>query len=231
MIRSKWTLDHYRNLIGALLDRRLAPLDIDGYARRQPGFWLRHDVELSLDAAVAMAEVEADLGVPSSYFVCVESPYFPTEAAVVATIDELRRLARDVSFHLVLATEAGSISDRLRALAQRIPSVEPLALTFHAPGAPIADLISQPLGSIVYQPLVDASGRYFSDSTGKWRWGHPVHSALEPSELVQILTHPFWWFGGNEAAELADDQALTFLPQLTADAVANETFARFDHPT
>ena len=151
-----------------------------------------------------MAELEAEIGVPSSYFVCVESPYFPTEAAVVATMDELRRLARDVSFHLVLSPEAGSIHDRLRALAQRIPSVEPLALTFHAPGVPVVDLPAEPLGAIVYQPLVEPRGRYFSDSTGQWRWGHPVTAGSSRPTSSRSSPTRSGGLDAYEPAELGD---------------------------
>jgi hypothetical protein len=216
VIRSKWTLDQYREMLTSLLDRSLTPLDIDGFARRAPGFWLRHDVELSLDAAIAMADVETALDIPSSYFVCVESPYFASEAAVNAAVDQLSRLGRDVSYHLVLSSSAPPIGDRLRALATRFPSVHPRALTFHAPRIPAADLAEEPMGETVYEPLVEDIGRYFSDSTGRWRWGHPVHADLANTDLVQILTHPFWWSGRYEPAEVASAHAAAFLPQLAA---------------
>jgi hypothetical protein len=216
MIRSRWTLDDYRDLLSSLLDRGMTPLGLAGYAERRPGLWLRHDVELSLGAALAMARVENEFGIPSSYFVCVESPFFKSDAAVAAAVDALRRLQRDVSFHLVLSPGGPTVGDRLGDIVTRFASLELRALTFHAPGVAVTDLANQPLGEIVYRPMVDDVGRYFSDSTGRWRWGHPDQARIEPTELVQVLTHPFWWSGGAEPAEVDNDEATTFLPQLTS---------------
>jgi hypothetical protein len=224
MIRSRWTLDQYRDMVMSLLDRGLRPLDIEGFARRTPGFWLRHDVELSLDAAIAMAEVEAEIGVPSSYFVCVESPYLTgDDAMVTAATDHMSRLGRNLSFHLVLSPTAAPIDERLRVLAHRFPSVRPGALTFHAPRVPVAELATEPMGTTVYGPLVEDTARYFSDSTGRWRWGHPEYAVLTSGDLIQILTHPFWWSGRYLPAEVAATDAVAFLPQLaTSIAVAPE---------
>jgi hypothetical protein len=216
MIRSRWTLDHYRDLLSSLLDRGLTPLELADYAERRPGVWLRHDVELSLGAALTMARVENEFGIPSSYFVCVESPFFTSDDAVLTAVDELRRLHRDVSFHFVLSPDKPTVGDRLGDVATRFPSLEPRALTFHAPGVAVAELADQPLGEIVYRPMVNDVGRYFSDSTGRWRWGRPDQARLEPTELVQVLTHPFWWAGGDQPAELDNARATTFLPQLTS---------------
>ncbi|MBX5474886.1 MAG: GNAT family N-acetyltransferase, partial [Thermoleophilia bacterium] len=62
-----FNLAHYRELLDAaeaggyrcaFFDREPAPGDL----------FLRHDVDMSLDAALAMAELEAERGVAATYF-------------------------------------------------------------------------------------------------------------------------------------------------------------------
>jgi hypothetical protein len=178
--------------------------------------WLRHDVELSLQAAIAMAELERALAVRSSYFICVESPYLAGPGlGLDAAIERLIDLDRDVSFHLVVSPTVAPVEDRLAGLAERFPAVEPRALTFHAPGVPTEALAAAPLGSAAYGPLVSGKCRYYSDSTGRWRWGDPSYAYLGETDVVQVLTHPFWWSGTYIPTELPLGDAVMFLPQFT----------------
>lgn len=216
LIRSRWTLEEYGDLVGYLLRAELRIIDAHEFEEQAPGVWLRHDVELSLGAAVAMAELENAMAVPSTYFVCVESPYFAgDEVGLEAAIERLLELERDVSFHLVLSPAAATVEDRLAGLAERFPAVEPRILTFHAPGVPSEALAAAPLGKTAYGQLVSGKCRYYSDSTGRWRWGDPRYADLTGTDVVQVLTHPFWWSGTYIAAELPLSEAAMFLPQLT----------------
>ena len=74
LIRSRWTRADYGELILHLLQADLTIIDSDKFTSDAPGIWLRHDVELCLQSAVEMAQLENDLEVPSTYFVCMESP-------------------------------------------------------------------------------------------------------------------------------------------------------------
>ena len=65
-------LEHYRELLQAANDGgyRFASFD----QAPEPGaLFLRHDVDLSLDAALAMAEVEAEAGACATYLLMTES--------------------------------------------------------------------------------------------------------------------------------------------------------------
>ena len=40
---------------------------------------------------------------------------------------------------------------------------------------------------------------YISDSTGRWRYGHPIESvAFNARKPIQLLTHPIWWVQEGE---------------------------------
>ncbi|MGH3066319.1 MAG: hypothetical protein ACRDOF_08430, partial [Gaiellaceae bacterium] len=59
--------------------------------------FLRHDIDLSLDAALQMAELEAELGVLSTYLLMTESVFYNLASSEgVAAIARLRELGHAV---------------------------------------------------------------------------------------------------------------------------------------
>ena len=63
---------------------------------------LRHDVDLSLDAAVRMAELEHDAGAAATYFLMTESVFYNLDSSEgVAAIARLRELGHRVALHAV----------------------------------------------------------------------------------------------------------------------------------
>jgi hypothetical protein len=45
-----------------------------------------------------------------------------------------------------------------------------------------------------YQPTYFEQIKYFADSQGKFRYGHPADSeAFRNLETIQLLIHPIWW--------------------------------------
>ena len=219
-IRSRWTLSDYKEMLCLFRDSGIDVVQSSQFADGRAGLWLRHDVELCLEAAVAMAAVEFQMRIPSTYFVCVESPFFADGApAIGAFIERLVELEREVSFHLVLTATAQPVEVRLLELLNAFPAVpKPAMLTFHAPGVSSSALAQVPLGSGAYSPMARRTCKYFSDSRGDWRWGDPRTSAIAATDSVQLLTHPFWWGGTEGAAELAIGTRSEFLPQLTGRA-------------
>ena len=94
-------LDHY----GALLDSvaaggyRFASFD----AEPEVGtVLLRHDVDLSLDAALQMARLEQRLGAVATYFLMTESVFYNLDSPVgERALKELRALGHRVGLHAV----------------------------------------------------------------------------------------------------------------------------------
>ena len=69
----------------------------------EPGdLLLRHDVDLSLDAALRLAEVEAEAGVTATYFLMTESVFYNLASSEGATaIARLRELGHRIGLHAV----------------------------------------------------------------------------------------------------------------------------------
>jgi hypothetical protein len=190
-----------------------------GYAFRffdkepEPGdLFLRHDVDLSLEAALATARLEAELGVRATYFLMTRSVFYnlassPGESALA----ELRSLGHAVGHHAVHPHVD---------LDGRFDPV----LAWHNPDS---EYMSDPVDSVVNvmsPPWFDPA-HYRSDSNQRWRSGSPVEGLRrgEP-DWLQLLVHPeIWFFPGETMREtmlsLLDHERELRLTRLAEDRI------------
>jgi len=204
-------LEHYRELLaaGRAGGYRFAFFDRDP----QPGdLLLRHDVDLSLEAAVELAELEAELGAAATYFLMTESVFYNLGSPVgEQTLERLRALGHRVGLHAVYPrAELDGRFDPV--VAWHNP--EPEFMTAPVDGAANA-----------MEPRFFAPARYRSDSNQRWRSGCP-HEALARGEFewLQLLTHPeIWVYPGATMREtmlaLLEAERGRRLAQLAADRI------------
>ena len=94
-------LDHYRALLEAAKAGGYRFAFFEGEPD-QGDLILRHDVDLSLDAAVRMAEIEHDASASATYFLMTESVFYNLDSSEgVAAIARLRELGHRVALHAV----------------------------------------------------------------------------------------------------------------------------------
>jgi hypothetical protein len=177
-------LAHYRELVeaaqaGGYRFARFGEGPDDGEV------FLRHDVDLSLDAALRMAELEHDLEATATYFLMTESVFYNLASKEgVAAIVRLRELGHRVGLHAVYPNAA---------LDERFDPV----VAWHNPDpeymrAPVPGAIN------VMEDRYFGPATYRSDSNQHWRSGCP-HDELRAGAFpwLQLLTHPeIWAFEG-----------------------------------
>jgi hypothetical protein len=180
-------LDHYVELLDAARGYRWAFFDHEP----QPGdLFLRHDVDMSLEAALAMAELEAERGVVATYFLMTRSDFYNLDSrGGVAALARLRELGHRVGLHGVHPD--ATLDDRF----------DPV-VAWHTPDP---DFMTQPIdGAVnVMQEPYFQPGRYRSDSNQHWRSGCPHESlARGDFEWLQLLVHPeIWVYPGSTMRE------------------------------
>jgi hypothetical protein len=174
---------------------------------------LRHDVDLSLDAAVRMAELEHDAEARATYFLMTESVFYnldSTEGA--AAIDRLRALGHHVGLHAVYPN--APVDGRFDpVVAWHNPDPEYMR-------APLADGRI----NVMQEPWFDPA-TYRSDSNQHWRSGCP-HDELRAGAFpwLQLLTHPeIWAYPGETMGQtmraMLDAERERRLHQLAADRI------------
>ena len=182
-------LAHYSELLDAarqggyrfrLFDREPGPGDV----------FLRHDVDLMLEAAVELAELEADTGAQATYFLMTESVFYNLDSHEGrAAMERLRELGHAVGLHAVWPR------------GERDERFDPV-VAWHNPDP---DFMSEPLDDAVnvMAPPWFSAETYRSDSNRHWRSGCP-HEDLAAGrfEWLQLLTHPeIWVYSGQTMRE------------------------------
>jgi len=204
-------LTHY----GELLDAALA----GGYrfatfeAEPKPGeVLLRHDVDLSLEAALEVARLEHERAAQATYFLMTESVFYNLDSEQGREVTrELRSLGHAVGLHAVYPR--ASRDDRFDAV-----------VAWHNPDP---GYMHEPVSGFVnvMQPPWFTKGQYRSDSNQHWREGCP-HKELHAGafEWLQLLTHPeIWVYDGDTMREkmhaMLDQKRVDWLGHLANDRI------------
>jgi hypothetical protein len=165
-----------------------------------------------LTAALAVAEVEADEGVWSTWFLMTRSVFYNLDSSEgVRTLERLRALGHRIAHHAVYPHV--DLDDRF----------DPV-VAWHNPDpgymrAQIDDAVN-----VMAPPFFDPE-HYRSDSNQRWRHGCP-HEELADGRFtwLQLLTHPeIWAFAGATMREtmeaMLDADRAARLEHLRADRI------------
>jgi len=202
-------LGHYRELLDAATTGgyRWAFFDTPPEAGT---ILLRHDVDLSLDAALRMAELEAEAGAGATYFLMTRSEFYNLDSeSGRAAIARLRELGHRVGLHAVWPDI--DHDDRF----------DPV-LAWHNPDPEYMRDPVDGLVNVMESPWADV---YRSDSNQHWRQGCPHEELAAGSfERLQLLTHPeIWAYPGATMREtmlaMLDAERERRLEQLAADRI------------
>jgi hypothetical protein len=204
-------LEHYGELLDAAGEGgyRWAFFDAEP---RDGDVFLRHDVDLSLDAALRMAELEAERGAAATYFLMTESVFYnlASEEGRGAT-ERLRELGHRVGLHAVYPS---------LELDERFDPV----IAWHNPDP---EYMREPVEAAVnvMQAPWFTDGHYRSDSNQHWRSGCP-HEELATGAFpwLQLLVHPeIWVYPGGTMGEtmraMLDAERERDLERLAADRI------------
>ena len=205
-------LAHYEELLAATRAGGYRFAHFDG-APAEGAVILRHDVDLSLDAALRMAEIERDAGASATYFLMTESVFYNLESSEGAdAIDRLLALGHRVGLHAVYPNAPAD---------ERFDPV----VAWHNPDP---EYMSTPLAdervNVMQEPWFDPA-TYRSDSNQHWRSGCP-HSGLRAGAFpwLQLLIHPeIWAYPGETMREtmrsMLDDGKKRRMEQLAHDRI------------
>ena len=183
-----FSLEHYREILRAAGEGGYR-FSFFGSPPSEGDLFLRHDVDLSLEAAVVMAELEAAEGVQTTYLLMTRSVFYNLASREgEQAIARLRELGHQVGLH--------AIHPHVALDARFDPVVawhnpEPAFMT-----APIDGVVN-----VMEQTYFDPT-TYRSDSNHRWRSGCP-HDELRVGVFpwLQLLVHPeIWVYPGSTMA-------------------------------
>ncbi len=209
----KFSLDAYRRLLAEFIEQGYRTVGFNSVDPTSRHLVLRHDVDISLTLAVALAEAEHEMGYASHYFVLATcEQYNPATQAGREALARIVSLGHRVGLHFDAALESSEpLEERVASEARFLSSLAgaPVSmLSFHRPAQHWIDNPASLAGlPHSYQPRYFSDIGYCSDSRGGWWRGAPLeHDAVKAGTALQLLTHPEWWIdtGRSPAERLAD---------------------------
>ena len=217
----RFTYAEYERFLDRVSGRDVVPLR--DFARGLGDLALRHDVDDRLDSALALARLEHERGLRTTYFVLHSAPYY-SRPNLLDSLRELELLGHEVGWHNDLVTLAlvhgVDPGPYLREELERLRGGEIDVVGVAAHGSPwchrlgfhndyaFADLPQprpgfptrfEPIGTLAdfgfaYDAYSLGEDAYFSDSRfERGRRAHPADFQLEPGKRTIVLTHPCHW--------------------------------------
>jgi hypothetical protein len=173
---------------------------------------LRHDVDLSLEAAVELAELEHEAQAGATYFLMTDSVFYNLASpSGERALERLRELGHRVGLHALWPKR------------DRDDRFDPV-IAWHNPDP---EYMRDPVDgatNVMSEPFFDPD-HYRSDSNQHWRTGCP-HEELRAGrfEWLQLLTHPeIWVYPGATMREtmlaMLDSERDLRLRQLEEDRI------------
>ena len=204
-------LVHYRELLDAAKagGYRYATFDREP---RAGDLYLRHDVDLSLAAALRLAEFEAQADAQATYFLMTRSVFYNLASEEgERALARLRELGHRIGHH--------AVNPNVDLDARFDPVV-----AWHNPNPEFMAGLVEGAVNVMSEPWFSRD-HYRSDSNQRWRSGCP-HAALAQGELewLQLLTHPeIWVYPGGTMREtmlaMLDAERALDLERLAADRI------------
>jgi hypothetical protein len=165
--------------------------------------FLRHDCDNDVVAALALAEIEADAGVRSTYFIMVRSALYNVMAPnVAALVRKIVVLGHRLGLHFdeapyrdLSADQIADAVDRERGWLVREFGQTIDVVSFHQPSARVLANEVRLKGCLnTYDKKDMAPLHYLSDSNLRFRAQSPIECfEAGTHRLLHILLHPEWW--------------------------------------
>lgn len=215
----EYTYASYKGLLEQLRENNYTPIrfcDVSDEIK-QPAI-IRHDVDIDLQEAVKMAELEHDIGIKSTYFVLITSEYYNLFSGKnMNSAKRILNLCHEIGLHfdisayeknLPIEEVGGALKHEISILGKAL-NIRVKSVSWHIPRKDLLGVhldFMDELGVLnAYDPYFYSGYKYVSDSMMRWR--EPIEDYIEKREYkkLQILTHPIWY---REVQDMTDEDIL-----------------------
>ena len=194
-----FNLQDYEGFLSAFVDNNYKPCLFHQLKDHSSGaVVLRHDVDFDCKLAYQMALQEYQMNIKSTYFFLVSSEYYNIAFKDnYENIHRTKELGHTISIHFDPLSHVEFNKGFITEVEyfEKMFGVTVDIVSIHLPGRDMMEF-DKPIMGIehAYQSKYCRDIKYFSDSTGIWRFGNPLNSReFMEGQNMQILIHPIWW--------------------------------------
>jgi hypothetical protein len=200
---SDFTRKNYRRLL-QLAKQKYTSCSFENYSEYSNFIIWRHDIDFSVHSSYALAKIEAEEGISSTFFVHLHNEFYNAlEKNISELLKEILKLGHSIGLHFDSHYYSIKTEDSLQAMLlfekemlEVIVNTGINVFSFHNTTDEILKYNKDS-----YAGMTNTYSRYFrektgycSDSNGYWK-----HDRLEDilnsgkHKTLQVLTHPAWW--------------------------------------
>ncbi len=198
-----FTIENYKHLVRLALNY-YTPSSFNSLKSKNKIILWRHDVDISINRSLRLAQINSELGMKSTFFLSLHSHFYnPFEKKQKVKLLEIINLGHDIGLHF--DTSFYKIENKFqlenyitceKEIFANLLSQELVAISFHDPSDSDLKFEDENYSDLVnaYSKKLKDEVKYCSDSNGYWR-----HEKLEDVILsnahksLQVLIHPEWW--------------------------------------
>lgn len=210
MTDSDFTHAHYREIL-SVATKRFRFVQYGDALPDAPSVIWRHDVDASMKAAADLADIEAGMGIKSTYFLLLGCPHYNLfEAETMAHMQRIRASGHAFGIHLDVSLHnidnASSLEAALhyeRSILEAYVGQRITAFSFHNPTNLVQSYEEDSYAGLIntYGRSLKAARSYCSDSNGTWHHRRLWDVVNDPSlSHLHVLTHPEWWIAEPKSA-------------------------------
>lgn len=206
----EFTFKAYRSLLELLREKGYTFCGYHDYESHPRSVILRHDVDQSIHMALPMAQLEAEMGISSTYFVLLTSDFYNVASMESRrSLHRLQELGHEVGLHFD-EVAYGPLSQEEcvenilheKELLSSIIGQNVTSVSMHRPSKRTLE------GDLKIPGMVNSYGqtffrdfKYLSDSRRRWR--EPVEEIIASGayDRLHILTHAFWYHEQEKSIE------------------------------
>lgn len=208
----KFTYRAYAKLIDNLRTYGYKFCDYKNWENKDCAVILRHDIDYDVKKAIKIAELEAEKGVNSTYFVLVSSDFYNIFSKnTCESLKKVADLGHTIGLHFDEAryedcegnidAVVNHITDEAQLLNKAIgASVD--SVSMHRPSRSLLEADIHIPGMInSYGQMFFKEFKYLSDSRRRWR--EPIDEIIcsRKYRKLHILTHTFWYHDREETLD------------------------------
>lgn len=200
-----FTIDGYVELIQLLRKNNYSIANYQDSDKYGKCAILRHDVDVDLQQALSMAQIESRYGINSTYFVLLTSNFYNVFSfRSRKMLRKIQDMGHTIGLHFdeMAYPEDAGIPEKIKQDIQKelhilseVSETDIITFSYHRPTRTILD------SNITLQGTINSYGnqffrqfKYVSDSRMSWR--EPILDIIDKGFYPQlhILTHPFWYY-------------------------------------
>jgi len=204
----QFSLKNYRRILSRSLEMEFVFQTFSGYLEdpRQKVILLRHDVDVSLEYALQLAEIEHELGINSTFFVRLHAYFYNLlEEANIRRLRKLAKMGFEVGLHQELYKFTDNRQAAIKLLTREKILVETLlgkslwGVASHFPRQNTISLTPELMAETGFKyraggEIFNKDAIFISDSNKRWKT-FSLEEAMERSDKILANIHPVWWVG------------------------------------